>query len=106
MAAVVKLLSALVLEKGTDGVLCCRAVVPEGYYLKGPGQVAPCPMGEYKSGFGAASSCVKCATGVTTNSVGSSSEAACVVVLPTFYPSSIVNGTVKSTAKCPQKYDG
>jgi hypothetical protein len=30
------------------------AVVPPGYFLKSPGQVAPCPQGEWKSGPGTA----------------------------------------------------
>lgn len=54
-----------------------RAVVPPGYFLKGPGQVAPCPAGEWKSGVGAAANCVKCAFGVTTASIASTSADAC-----------------------------
>lgn len=78
--------------------------MPEGYYLKGPGQVAPCPKGEFKAGFDALPSCTKCAAGVSTLNEASISEAACKVVLPTFYASSIVSGIVKETKKCPQKY--
>jgi hypothetical protein len=37
-------------------VVCC-AVVPAGYYLKTPGQVAPCPVGEWKAGVGASGNC-------------------------------------------------
>jgi hypothetical protein len=85
-------------------LLCYCAVVPEGFYLKTPGQVAVCPLGEYKSGFSAATSCTKCAAGVTTSSVGSQSEAACSVVLPGSYPASMENGIIKSTARCPQRF--
>jgi len=51
--------------------------VSEGYFLKGPGQVAPCPKGEYKSGFSAASTCDKCPTGTTTLQQASKSAADC-----------------------------
>ena len=53
------------------------AVVPAGYYLKSPGQAAPCPKGEWKSGVGADGNCTKCAFGVTTESVASTSELNC-----------------------------
>lgn len=85
-------------------LLLCFAVVPEGFYVKGPGQVAPCPFGEYKQGFAAAPSCTKCAKGVSTTNVGSTSEAACAVVMPSFYPASVQGGIVKSTLQCPQSY--
>ena len=88
------------------------ADVPPGYYLKGPGQVAPCPKGEYKSGYDAVAACSKCAEGVTTLAEASTNQAACVSVLPTYYPASIqtlvVDGAnvdyVASTKKCPQKF--
>ena len=35
------------------------AVVPAGYYLKAPGMVAPCPMGEWKAGAGLPGNCTK-----------------------------------------------
>lgn len=79
-------------------------MVPEGYYLKGPGQVAPCPKGEYKSGFAPAPSCDKCANGVSTVSEASISVKNCTEVLPTFYPADITNGVVTLTQKCPQKF--
>jgi hypothetical protein len=78
--------------------------VPEGYFLKGPGQVAPCPKGEYKSGFLAAPSCDKCAAGVSTLKEASTSEADCMVLLPTFYPATVTDGIIKATKKCPQKF--
>lgn len=55
----------------------CGAVVPPGYYLKSPGQVAPCPQGEWKADIGASANCTKCAAGVTTPQVASTSEAEC-----------------------------
>lgn len=79
-------------------------VVPAGYFLKSPGQVAPCPKGEYKAGTAAAAACTPCAGGVTTAGEASTSEAACVVVLPSFYPYNIIDSIVKATKKCPQKY--
>jgi hypothetical protein len=51
--------------------------VPPGFYLKSPGQVAPCPKGEWKSGTASSGNCIKCARGVTTLSEGSESEADC-----------------------------
>jgi hypothetical protein len=57
---------------------CCVAVVPPGFYLKSPGQVAPCPQGEWKADVGASANCTKCATtGVITPQVASTSEAEC-----------------------------
>lgn len=88
----------------TDTVSVCFAVVPEGFYVKGPGQVAPCPLGEYKQGFAAAPSCTKCAKGVSTSAVGSSSEVSCTVIQPGFYPATMQGSIVKSTLQCPQSY--
>lgn len=55
----------------------CTAVVPAGYYLKAPGQVAPCPRGEWKSGVGPSGNCTKCAFGVTTKNEASTAESEC-----------------------------
>lgn len=115
--------------------------------MQSPGETAPCPKGEYKDGFEAASSCKKvsmqcrqrvachtlfwhicsshgqrikaeaaatdnwllllflsqCANGVTTPDVASTSERACKIVQPSFAPTSVGDGIVKSTQKCPQK---
>lgn len=80
-------------------------VVPEGFYLKGPGQVAPCPKGEYKVGFTTVASCSKCAAGVTTASQASTSPDNCTVVLPSYYPASITAaGAVNLTQLCPQSF--
>ena len=79
-------------------------MVPEGYYLKGPGQVAPCPKGEYKSGFEALPSCTKCVAGVTTTGEASTSSAACTQLLPTFYAATMDGAIITQTYKCPQKY--
>jgi hypothetical protein len=105
------LATRLVTAADADWLLCCRCccccptVVPPGYYLKGPGQVSPCPKGEWKAGFGAVASCSKCAPGVSTESEASTSRTACVVVLPTFYPSARSQlGIVTETQLCPQKY--
>lgn len=54
-----------------------RAGIPAGFYLKGPGMVAPCPKGEYKVGQGAAAACTKCAKGVTTAAEASGTIDAC-----------------------------
>lgn len=86
----------------TFPTLLLHAVVAEGNYIQGPGSVAACPKGEYKSPTAAA--CLKCAYGVTTAGIGSSSEAACNILLPTFAPALVVDGIVKSTRLCPQKY--
>ena len=49
------------------------AVIPAGMYLKAPGQVAPCPRGEWKEGVGINGNCTKCSWGVTTAKEGSTS---------------------------------
>lgn len=61
-------------------------IVPAGYYLKAPGQVAPCPQGEYKEGLGTAANCTKCAFGVTTPTEAAVHRNSCSseCVLPTF----------------------
>jgi len=57
-------------------------VIPPGYYLKGPGQVAPCPQGEFKSGTGSDANCGKCAIGVTTLTAASTSVKFCAGMPP------------------------
>jgi hypothetical protein len=87
-----------------DCHLLLPPVVPEGFFISSPGQVAPCPRGEYKAGFGLVSSCSKCVEGVTTDREASASAAACTVVLPTYYPAEVTNGVVTAAHACPQKY--
>lgn len=60
-----------------DRLVLQLAGIPAGFYLKGPGMVAPCPKGEYKVGQGAAAACTKCAKGVTTATEASGSIDAC-----------------------------
>lgn len=47
------------------------AVVPPGYYLKTPGQVAACPQGEYQDSYVPPSTgvgkCTPCGVGITTS---------------------------------------
>lgn len=83
-------------------LLLLPAVVPEGYFLRGPGQVAACPKGEYKAGTSTTATCTKCAVGVTTESEGSNAEADCKVLLPGVYASVVEDGIIKTTKKCPQ----
>lgn len=45
----------------------------------------------------------QCANGVTTPDVASTSETACKIVQPSFAPTSVGDGIVKSTQNCPQK---
>lgn len=80
--------------------------VPAGYYLKGPGEVAPCPMGEYQAGNDPVAQCTKCAAGVTTAAENSTSRAECKVLLPTFFAKTIDGGdnAITETQKCPQKF--
>lgn len=82
----------------------CHAVVPEGYYLKMPGQVAPCLRAEYKSGFAEAPSCTKCVNGATTLDVASVSEANCSVLLRSSYAVAMDGSAIKSTRVCPQRF--
>jgi hypothetical protein len=84
-------------------LLCsCPAVVPAGYYLKGPGQIAPCPKGEWKSGTGTNGNCTKCAFGVTTSAEASISIDNCTIVVQGYYAAAVSNGIVTSTLACPQ----
>lgn len=79
-------------------------MVPEGYYLKGPGQVAPCPKGEYKSGFAEAAACTKCAAGATTEAVASTYKDNCTILLRSYYADSMDGAAINSTRKCPQSF--
>jgi len=79
-------------------------VVPAGYYLKAPGQIAPCPKGEWKSGIGSNGNCTKCAFGVTTAAEGSTTIDACTIVVAGYYPLTVQNGIVTGTVACPQGY--
>jgi hypothetical protein len=69
--------------------VCIHTGVPAGYFLQGPGQVAPCPVGEYSTVGGAAAAaagaigaCQRCPTGVTTLAEASASIAACTGMWP------------------------
>ena len=89
--------------------LCCvciflSAVVPAGYYLKAPGQIAPCPKGEYKSGVGTNGNCTKCAFGVTTTAEASISVDNCTIVVAGYYALRMSSGIVTATVACPQGY--
>lgn len=77
-------------------------LVPPGYFVRGPGQIAPCPKGEHKEGFSAVGTCTKCATGVTTLQVGSTSVDACTSLLPSFYAVEKTGDVVTKASKCPQ----
>lgn len=57
--------------------VAAAAVVPAGFYLKAPGQVAPCPRGEYKPDQGINANCTKCADGVMTPAEGATSADNC-----------------------------
>lgn len=72
--------------------------------MQAPGETAPCPRGEYKDGFDAASSCKKCAEGVTTPDVASTAETDCKILLRSYAPTSIVGGVIKTTQRCPQRW--
>jgi len=80
------------------------AAVPAGYYLKAPGQVAPCPKGEYKELEGLNGNCTKCAFGVTTKFEGSISQQNCTDVVAGRYATAITAPIVTATQICPQKY--
>lgn len=91
--------------KGLDGRTRPEdCIIPAGYYLKAPGQVAPCPRGEWKAGEGPSGNCTKCAFGVTTKLEGSTLEQNCTDVVPGRYASAISGVIVQSTQICPQKY--
>jgi hypothetical protein len=79
-------------------------VVPAGYFLKGPGQVAQCPKGEYKEGTGPAGNCTKCAFGVTTTADASISQDNCTQVVAGYYAAAMTGKVITATKPCPQKY--
>lgn len=85
-------------------VVCVLAVVPPGYFLKGPGQVAPCPQGEWKAGIGTDGNCTRCAMGVTTEGPAATSESNCTILAPGYYAKSMRDGIVTEVAICPQSY--
>ena len=77
-------------------------MVPAGYYLKAPGQVAPCPKGEYKAAFGPNGNCTKCAFGVTTAREGSTSVDNCTILMPGYNAGAMNGAIVTRTVICPQ----
>lgn len=66
-------------------LVCIYAGVPAGYFMQGPGQVEPCPVGEYSTAGAAAAApngaCQRCPSGVTTLAEASGSIAACTGML-------------------------
>jgi hypothetical protein len=93
--------------------VAAAAAVKEGFYLQSPGVAAPCPKGEYKSGFDSVTNCIKCAVadvsdGVTTLGDASTSVTDCKVLLPSFYAQTLAgtapNLYITATKKCPQKF--
>lgn len=77
-------------------------VVPAGYYLKAPGQVAACPQGEYKSGTGMATSCTKCPDGVTTAGPASTDATACTQLLAGWFATAATGSQVTAAQLCTQ----
>lgn len=94
----------------TDGLVMqtrpTACIIPAGYYLKAPGQVAACPMGEWKGGVGGAANCSRCPFGVTTGAIASREAKDCAVVEEGYYPTSLdaTTGQVISTNACPQGF--
>jgi hypothetical protein len=85
--------------------ICVCAVIPPGFYMKGPGMIAPCPVGEWKDGTGPAGNCTKCAFGVTTAFEASKTAAECSLLLPGWYAAARqASGEVTATAACPQNF--
>lgn len=81
------------------------AVIPAGYYLKDPGQVAPCPVGEYKADTGETNHCTRCVEGVTTESYASTSPTDCKRLLPSYVAvSGFAGGAITFAAKCPYNH--
>lgn len=76
--------------------------MPPGYYVRAPGQIAPCPKGEFKLGFIAVGTCSKCAAGVSTPEVGSTTGDACTLLLPSFVSVTKNGAVITETKKCPQ----
>jgi hypothetical protein len=74
-----------------------------GFYLRGPGEVAPCPKGEYQATNTTVGQCTKCEPGVTTQYEQSVSNTDCNQLLPSYYAKTIFGGEIRVTAKCPQK---
>lgn len=78
-------------------------VAPAGYFLKGPGQVAPCPVGEFKATQGNDASCTACGAGITTAASASTSATACSRLVPGVYALTF-STRIDSTKICPQNY--
>lgn len=91
---------------GDDRTSAAACVVPAGYYLKTPGQVAPCPRGEYRTADDPTiTSCDKCnVDGVTTADVGSALAADCNVLEAGWYATGLTGSQVTGAALCPQKF--
>ena len=80
-------------------------MIPPGFYMKAPGMIAPCPVGEWKDGTGPAGNCTKCAFGVTTAFEASKTAAECSLLLPGWYAAARqASGEVTATAACPQNF--
>lgn len=91
----------VVLTPGATATSSAACVAPAGFYLKAPGQLAACPMGEWKSGNTLDTSCTKCATGVTTEFAGSTAASDCTILLPGYYYTAGTLPAITTAAACP-----
>lgn len=82
-------------------------LVPKGYFVRAPGQIAPCPRGEYKDTLTAVATCTPCGTGVTTVSEGSTANTDCKVLLPKYWAPSYSgtgSGPITGAQFCKQDF--
>lgn len=84
--------------------------VPPGYFLKSPGQVAPCDQGSYQPKYlgqtdAAVGSCTPCPEGVTTADKGSKLQSDCKNLKPGYVATLIeVNKGITEATLCPQGF--
>ncbi len=82
-------------------------LVPAGYFLKSPGQIAPCDQGSYQPKYlGQAAAtvgvCTACAEGVTTADKGSNVTTECKWLKPGYFAKTITDGVITEAVLCPQ----
>uniref|UniRef100_A0A383VXC6 Tyrosine-protein kinase ephrin type A/B receptor-like domain-containing protein n=1 Tax=Tetradesmus obliquus TaxID=3088 RepID=A0A383VXC6_TETOB len=94
---------------GTDRSSPSACMVPKGYFLKSPGQIAPCDQGSYQDKDLAAQqasvgSCIPCQEGVTTKDKGSTAASDCNRIKPGYVATAVTDGAITTAVLCPQGY--
>ncbi|WIA10380.1 hypothetical protein OEZ85_010572 [Tetradesmus obliquus] len=93
-------------EAGRSSPSACK--VPAGYFMKSPGQIAPCDQGSYQDKYltvdqASVGSCKACPEGVTTKDKGSTLKADCKKLKPGYVADTIVTDEgITEAVLCPQ----